>query len=298
MSRVLLVLLVFVQHVLCLERIILSHHKTGTVLSRKVKKILQDIAPPIKTMGNGLGKTIIPYDAAIIHLMRNPFSMILSAYFYHKTTMENWVHCRSNSIRYSYCPYVYDKYNTVQQAWSYVVSDLKGKIAIVREDGETETLHYPDFVGHSYQTYLNAISPQHGVLLELIRANQYDLPSMVSDFDTVQRRAAVRGPARARGESRNMCLGNLFGVGPGGVIYNSMEEIVSLVKSLNIKITPLVNQALKREFNRTAASPNPHQTNHTTSSRGKLEHLMRAFDKRSFDGLLHQYEKVLNCAPG
>jgi hypothetical protein len=120
---------------------------------------------------------------------------------------------------------------------------------------------------------------------------------MIADFNTIKRRSAFGSSVDTVGESRNVCLGSLFGIAENGAIFNKLPELHSLLDTIHIKQTEGVKKKMHYYF---GGEPvvNAHQTNHTSSSRDNLEKLLRDFDKNSFDGLIHHYEEVLGCPIG
>eukprot|EP00602_Paraphysomonas_sp_CaronLab_P002829 CAMPEP_0185026102 /NCGR_PEP_ID=MMETSP1103-20130426/9937_1 /TAXON_ID=36769 /ORGANISM="Paraphysomonas bandaiensis, Strain Caron Lab Isolate" /LENGTH=178 /DNA_ID=CAMNT_0027559571 /DNA_START=433 /DNA_END=969 /DNA_ORIENTATION=+ len=153
-------------------------------------------------------------------------------------------------------------------------------------------IRFPKVRHDSYQSYLQRVSPNHGALLEFIRSNVHDIPSMVSDFYTIKRLAALSAPVP---HFHNLCLGSLFGVDASGSIYNNMEAIYDLVGGLGISVTDWEKTRLLNGL-RTSTAPNHHQTNHTSNIRGDLEVMLRRYDIDQFGGLMHEYEALLGCA--
>ena len=69
------------------SRYLLSHHKSGTVFSMVLNRVFKDTYNrnyPVLEEHFTITRRSTPSPARIVHFVRNPFDMIVSAYLYHK----------------------------------------------------------------------------------------------------------------------------------------------------------------------------------------------------------------------
>lgn len=69
-----------------------AHHKTGTVMMEQVKTCLGKTHPELTVMVDEhiQGKHAIRNFTKVVHWVRNPFSVIVSSYLYHRDVGEEW----------------------------------------------------------------------------------------------------------------------------------------------------------------------------------------------------------------
>lgn len=287
-------------------RLIVTHHKTGTMLARKLKFILTGTKLhqlsqhyDLATIGDGLHDIgLNPQWTNVVHLMRNPFSMIISSYFYHMSTSESWVHCPIQNVWTNpICPFK-SKYQTVRNTLEYIHTQLDGKLTFIN-DQKIETIYnFPKIGQHTYQTYLKSLKPIQGVITEMIRVNYHDIPSMIEDYLLIEKMKSYYHLPNTYSNHltrsfHNLCLESLTSITSTGHVMNSEEGLQTILSYLDIipsiddmnKISAWVNRKTEG-----------HQTNHTSSSRSQLEGALRWYDHQYYDGLLHKYEKMINCS--
>jgi hypothetical protein len=299
------------------HRLIVTHHKTGTMLARKLKFILSDLKVnkltrqySIATIGDGLHEIgLNPQWTNVVHLMRNPFSMIISSYYYHQMTTESWVHCQiANPFTNPICPFK-SKYITVQNTLKYIHEDLDGHLNLTafhrfqgngngQQQQQQKTIYkFPKVGHHTYQTYLKSLTPIQGVITEMIRVNFHDIPSMIEDFLLMEKMKSYYSlpntyPLHLTRSFHSVCLESLTSVSKTGQVMNSEEGLRRILGMLDIAVPEEDMAKISGWVNRGTEA---HQTNHTSSSRGQVESLLRWFDHNHYDGLLHKYEKMINC---
>lgn len=308
------------------NRLIVTHHKTGTMLARKLKLILSStkvnlnpLSHPyyIATIGDGLEE--IGLDKGwtnVVHLMRNPFSMIISSYYYHLVTEELWVHCKiNNGWSNPLCPFK-SKYNTIKNTISYIQNNLNNKLNLTglninhnngnlnhnnnqnnNQNIQQNILKFPKTNGHTYQTYLNKLSLIQGVIVEMIRVNYHDIPSMIDDYLLMLRMQAYytlpnMDSTQLSRTFVSICLESLTSVTSTGQIINSEEGLRRILHYLDITVTPKDMSIISEWVNHNTEL---HQTNQTNNSRSQLEAILRWYDKTEYNGLLHHFEKMIMC---
>ena len=296
-------------------RLIVTHHKTGTMLARKLKFILNDLKVnklthqySIATIGDGLHDIgLNPQWTNVVHLMRNPFSMIISSYYYHQMTTESWVHCQiTNQFSNPICPFK-SKYLTVQNTLKYIHENLNGQLNLTAyhrdvnpndESRKHKAIYkFPQAGHHTYQTYLKALTPIQGIITEMIRVNFHDIPSMIEDFLLMEKMKAYYSlpntyPSHLTRSFHSVCLESLTSVSKTGQVMNSEAGLRGILEMLDISVPDEDMVKISGWVNRGTEA---HQTNHTTSSRGQVESFLRWYDHNHYDGLVHQYEKMINC---
>jgi hypothetical protein len=298
------------------HRLIVTHHKTGTMLARKLKFILSDLKInkltrqySIATIGDGLHEIgLNPQWTNVVHLMRNPFSMIISSYYYHQMTTESWVHCQiTNQFSNPICPFK-SKYTTVQNTLKYIHENLDGQLNLTAyhhsidpsgngNSKQRVIYKFPKAGHHTYQTYLKALTPIQGIITEMIRVNFHDIPSMIEDFLLMEKMKSYFSlpntyPSHLTRSFHSVCLESLTSVSKTGQVMNSEAGLRSILGMLDITVPEEDMVKISGWVNRGTEA---HQTNHTTSSRGQVESLLRWYDHNHYDGLLHKYEKMINC---
>jgi len=205
----------------CQERLIITHHKSGTVLNRKVGEELQgflqangcqSIRSPWRVIDRGgMRFWRKGYDYAysffseltgpLAHFQRNVFEMIVSGYLYHKSGAEMWTTARLKSrldIKEAY-RWVESKTNN-REGWN--VQYLLGVAAVWSKsvDG-TYLLPFDERNGESYKQYLNRVPVEVGLLAEFTAASVYSLPHMMSYSYIADREK----------HARNFCLSDFEG---------------------------------------------------------------------------------------
>lgn len=187
------------------HRLIVTHHKTGTSLSHKIRDIFRGSSDSklyyflshyhkIDTNGYGISTSGLSSKYThVIHFIRNPFAVIISAYHYHKkAATEQWLQCplemRSMQYQCAVLTYTWPAMKAAVKAVNYVKANLHEQRVVI--DKTNFILNYPMASGHSYQSYLNMLDPLEGIILEYFRSTEHTLEPMHQAFRYIVKRQA------------------------------------------------------------------------------------------------------------
>jgi hypothetical protein len=158
------------------EYILVAHHKTGTVMGGQARQGLRksiETGAIYKALNLALGENLLPLFKApwatlglatndkmvqtprqhcILHLMRNPFEIIVSGYLYHRSTAEEWTTTRFGTAVANQSQPPKPKYeNGRMSLWTYGEENSSDYVTSVREFEEhppkSKTFGY---YGHMY----------------------------------------------------------------------------------------------------------------------------------------------------
>jgi hypothetical protein len=185
---------------------------------------------------------------------------------------------------------------------SYLHEELDGHLELdipssSSSPSSKKVFKFPRVGQHTYQTYLRTLQPIQGAITELIRVNFHDIPSMIEDFLLMEDMRAHYAlpntyPHHLTRSFHSICLESLTSVSTTGQVMNSQEGLEGILQALDVNVTSTDLLQITAWVNRGTEA---HQTNHTSSSRGEVERALRWYDQNYFDGLLHKYEKMVNC---
>mmetsp|Transcript_2334 Transcript_2334/g.3590 ORF Transcript_2334/g.3590 Transcript_2334/m.3590 type:complete len:346 (+) Transcript_2334:174-1211(+) len=311
-----------------MQRFIVSHHKSGTAFS----KIMTDNLN-LKTEGcniclivhgfatrNDFGEMEnlslrVDDNNCIVHMIRNPFNMIVSGYLFHIKGTEDWTLCPMNqdySSPQEINGKVYDQKRctkwdnaillpSVYRVLDFIDSDRNKKL-----DGVDLSYYLPPPQNHSYATYLRSIPPELGVIVEYVRALNFDIARMVNDYIIVEHMSVNLSTSLIRDRcARNLCLGSMFGVRKHnwGVRTGAREVHLHMKVNTSTGVRSVLDglrmpvSLLDRDMvNILEAELAVQKTTHVNKLRHRLMRVLRGYDLSVHSGLVTSYERLLQCA--
>lgn len=176
-----------------------AHHKSGSLMTleavRQMNTSLGDLSGLSVDFSRLLGQAVWPSEMlfneprCLLHVVRNPFELVVSGYLYHMAESEDWLrthtfrralyYVRKNRVRDGCTPKV---------GWMCLV--LRGLAQVYRMSraGPTARLLPTAQDNETFSQYLQRVEAKSGLLAEAIFSSNYSLASMRFTSDVVSSR--------------------------------------------------------------------------------------------------------------
>ena len=284
------------------KRLLISHHKTGSTFAFELHGAIQQIFcsscwvdMTYRWNGKLLTRSQLN-DAMVVHFIRNPWDIILSGYFYHKTCGEFFILVPMNTI-------------SILLNNDMLPSDERWQLSSIQKVYDyilNQSSHYPDPANFSYQAYLKEISSQLGIKLEYVRSLHSTLIEIVQDIMVLREVTGEDMQAAdnisSLDETRktivsNVCMSSIMTTTVHGPT-NDWQSIRRIVDSyLNIPLTADSETKLALSFFGKDSYDN--LQNHSTSRgeiRLELLKVLKEFDMLHENGrVVALFESIIDC---
>lgn len=250
-----------------------THHKTGTLLAKQVSGCLNrhNLELEANVSNHYEGEATAQQEfGKILHLVRNPVSIIVSSFLYHRDKGERWGSWRGS-------------------AKSIVNTSFMGKGEI--EVGDRET----------YKELLNRVSLENGLLIELrrfLRPPSYPGQESTFGHEALQMRAAHKACKESNGACLELCLEDFT---RGTTSFNASWQ--RALEHMGIDYSAPQLMAFRRCVSQADVhgeqfkGHHEHMTANSVSPgyRAKLEHMVRKLDAQRQDRAITLLEEEVGC---
>merc|ERR1719310_2529636 len=274
---------------------VFAHHKTGSMMGCEAITRMHEVHSGLDFYFHyGLpwatSESEIPdpmEKSCFLHIVRNPFEMIVSGYLYHKAESEDWVlkpfgqavaeTIQNNVTRDSAAEWLPKAYLGIAQVFN---ESRNGPLSDWLPDAQSD---------ERFADYLNRLDPDRGLVVEYILAREFSLPSMLFTYDWVAEHSC----------SLNVCLHSFYD--ECSAVWQRVlqtwqiqePQYSSLLHAVEKSCPNVSNQTIPHSSGHLAREYDKnHEKNHELPPEHELVNRLRDLDKKKLNRTIAHMEKI------